>query len=146
MQLGRYDKIDLVPFGEFVPPLFSFVNRVTQEAGDFVPGHDIEVLPAAGHRLGVFICYESAFPDLVRQFAKKGADVLVNLSNDALFRTHGSARTASAYSRVCEPRKIAGSSFARRTTVSRPLSIPQVKFSSASPCTRSLPRPCAMAR
>lgn len=85
MQLGRYDKIDLVPFGEFVPPLFSFVNRVTQEAGDFVPGHDIEVLPAAGHHLGVFICYESAFPDLVRQFTRKGADVLVNLSNDAYF-------------------------------------------------------------
>jgi apolipoprotein N-acyltransferase len=85
LELGRYDKIDLVPFGEFVPPLFSFVNRVTQEAGDFVPGHDIKVLPAAGHRLGVFICYESAFPDLVRQFTAKGADVLVNLSNDAYF-------------------------------------------------------------
>ena len=83
--LGRYDKIDLVPFGEFVPPLFSFVNRITQEAGDFVPGHDIKVLPAAGHKLGVFICYESAFPDLVRQFAKRGADVLVNLSNDGYF-------------------------------------------------------------
>jgi apolipoprotein N-acyltransferase len=91
MELGRYDKIDLVPFGEFVPPLFSFVNRVTQEAGDFVPGKDIEILPAGGHRLGVFICYESAFPDLVRQFPKKGADVLVNLSNDAYFG-HSEAR------------------------------------------------------
>jgi apolipoprotein N-acyltransferase len=84
-EVGRYDKINLVPFGEFVPSLFSFVNRITQEAGDFAPGHDIKVLPAAGHRLGVFICYESAFPDLVRQFTKKGADVLVNLSNDAYF-------------------------------------------------------------
>lgn len=84
-EVGRYDKIDLVPFGEFVPPLFSFVNRITQEAGDFAPGHDIKVLPAAGHRLGVFICYESAFPDLVRQFTNQGADVLVNLSNDAYF-------------------------------------------------------------
>ncbi len=84
-EAGRYDKIYLVPFGEFVPPLFSFVNRITQEAGDFVPGHDIKLLPAAGHRLGVFICYESAFPDLVRQFTNKGADVLVNLSNDAYF-------------------------------------------------------------
>lgn len=82
---GRYDKIDLVPFGEFVPPLFSFVNRITHEAGDFVPGHDVIVLQAAGHRLGVFICYESAFPDLVRQFAAHGANVLVNLSNDAYF-------------------------------------------------------------
>ncbi len=85
LELGRYDKINLVPFGEFVPRLFFFVNRITQEAGDFVPGHDIKVLPAAGHRLGVFICYESAFPDLVRQFSRQGADVLVNLSNDAYF-------------------------------------------------------------
>jgi apolipoprotein N-acyltransferase len=82
---GRYDKIDLVPFGEFVPRVFWFVNRITQEAGDFVPGHDINVLSAQGDRLGVFICYESAFPDLVRQFSKKGANVLVNLSNDAYF-------------------------------------------------------------
>lgn len=84
-EVGRYDKINLVPFGEFVPPLFSFVNRITDEAGDFVPGHDIKVLPANGQRLGVFICYESAFPNLVRQFANKGANVLVNLSNDAYF-------------------------------------------------------------
>jgi apolipoprotein N-acyltransferase len=84
-EAGRYDKIDLVPFGEFVPPMFWFVNRVTQEAGDFVPGKDIKVLPAASDRLGVFICYESAFPDLVRQFTKRGANVLVNLSNDAYF-------------------------------------------------------------
>lgn len=84
-EAGRYDKIDLVPFGEFVPSAFSFVNRITQEAGDFAPGHDIKVLNAAGHRLGTFICYESAFPDLVRQFSRQGADVLVNLSNDAYF-------------------------------------------------------------
>ena len=90
-ELGRYDKIDLVPFGEFVPAIFSFVNRITHEAGDFVPGHDIKVLPAAGHRLGVFICYESGFPHLVRQFAARGADVLVNLSNDAYFG-HSEAR------------------------------------------------------
>src|SRR3954468_24680172 len=84
-EVGRYDKIDLVPFGEFVPSAFSFVNRITQEAGDFAPGRDIKVLNAAGHRLGTFFCYESAFPDLVRQFSGQGADVLVNLSNDAYF-------------------------------------------------------------
>ncbi|MBV8897190.1 MAG: apolipoprotein N-acyltransferase [Acidobacteriaceae bacterium] len=90
-EIGRYDKIDLVPFGEFVPRAFWFVNRITQEAGDFAPGRDIKVLPAAGHCLGVFICYESAFPDLVREFSRKGADVLVNLSNDAYFG-HSEAR------------------------------------------------------
>ena len=89
--IGRYDKINLVPFGEYVPKVFWFVNRITQEAGDFVPGRDVSVMQAAGHRLGVFICYESAFPDLVRQFPKKGADVLVNLSNDGYFG-HSEAR------------------------------------------------------
>jgi apolipoprotein N-acyltransferase len=84
-EAGRYDKIELVPFGEYVPPVFGFVNRVTQEAGDFVPGSEIKVLPAGSNRLGVFICYESAFPNLVRQFTKQGANVLVNLSNDAYF-------------------------------------------------------------
>ena len=84
-QVGRYDKIELVPFGEFVPPLFSFVNRITHEAGDFTPGRDINVLPAGKSRLGVFICYESAFPDLVRQFSARGANVLVNISNDSYF-------------------------------------------------------------
>jgi apolipoprotein N-acyltransferase len=84
-ELGRYDKIGLVPFGEYVPPLFSFVNRITQEAGDFVPGGGIKVLPAGSQKLGVIICYEAAFPDLVRQFSANGADVLVNLSNDGYF-------------------------------------------------------------
>jgi apolipoprotein N-acyltransferase len=82
---GRYDKINLVPFGEFVPSFFFFVNRITHEAGDFVPGQNIAVLQAGNQRLGVFICYESAFPDLVRRFVASGANVLVNLSNDAYF-------------------------------------------------------------
>ena len=89
--VGRYDKVNLVPFGEFVPPLFSFVNRVTQEAGDFAPGHEIKVLPQPPNELGVFICYESAFPDFVRQFARNGATVFFNLSNDGYFG-HSAAR------------------------------------------------------
>jgi len=88
---GRYDKMYLVPFGEFVPAVFSFVNRITKEAGDFAAGRDVKVLPAAGQRLGVFICYESAFPHLVRQFARMGANVLVNISNDGYFG-HSEAR------------------------------------------------------
>jgi apolipoprotein N-acyltransferase len=95
--VDRYDKINLVPFGEFVPPLFEWVNRITQESGDFVPGKRVVVFPvnapgsvnAAGqsapHKAGAFICYESAFPDLVRQFTHAGAEVLLNLSNDGYF-------------------------------------------------------------
>jgi len=85
MEMGRYDKINLVPFGEFVPAAFSWVNRVTQELGDFVPGTEVKVLDAGQRRMGVFICYEAAFPELVRQFSAQGANVLVNLSNDGYF-------------------------------------------------------------
>lgn len=81
----RYDKINLVPFGEYVPRLFSFVNRITKEAGDFAPGDRIVVFPMGAHNLGTFICYESAFPAEVRQFAKRGANLLVNVSNDGYF-------------------------------------------------------------
>lgn len=89
--VDRYDKINLVPFGEFVPKFFGFVNRITQEAGDFAPGDRIVVFPVDGHRLGAFICYESVFPALVRQFVKGGANLLVNLSNDGYFG-HSAAR------------------------------------------------------
>ena len=83
--LDRYDKINLVPFGEFIPPLFGWVNRITHEVGDFVPGNRVVVFPVDDHRVGAFICYESALPGFVRQFVRAGAEVLVNLSNDGYF-------------------------------------------------------------
>jgi apolipoprotein N-acyltransferase len=83
--VDRYDKINLVPFGEFIPPLFGWVNRITHEAGDFVPGTRMVIFPVDGHKAATFICYESAFPDLVRSFVHSGAEVLVNLSNDGYF-------------------------------------------------------------
>jgi apolipoprotein N-acyltransferase len=89
--VDRYDKINLVPFGEYVPSFFGFVNRITQEAGDFAPGNRIVVFPMLSHRLGVFICYESVFPDEVREFVKGGANLLVNISNDGYFG-HSAAR------------------------------------------------------
>jgi apolipoprotein N-acyltransferase len=81
----RYDKIQLVPFGEYIPPAFGWVNRITGEAGDFQPGTRVVLMPVGGHRLGTFICYESAFPDLVRQFTLAGGEMLINLSNDGYF-------------------------------------------------------------
>jgi apolipoprotein N-acyltransferase len=89
--LDRYDKINLVPFGEFVPSIFIWVNRISKEAGDFVPGNRIVEFRVDGHKLGTFICYESAFPEFVREFTLGGAEVLVNISNDAYFG-HTSAR------------------------------------------------------
>ena len=89
--LGRYDKMYLVPFGEFVPPLFGFVNRITQEAGDFAPGTRIVLLRSDGHSVGTLICYEAALPNSARSFAAAGAEVFVNISNDGYFG-HSAAR------------------------------------------------------
>jgi apolipoprotein N-acyltransferase len=88
---GRYDKANLVPFGEFVPPAFAWVNKITDEPGDFVPGSRLTLFPMDSVRAGVFICYESAFPDYVRQFAGNGAAFFVNISNDGYFG-HSKAR------------------------------------------------------
>ena len=90
--LGRYDKMNLVPFGEYVPRLFkSLIEKVSSEAEDFAPGQRQVVLPAGSHRIGAFICYESVFPDFVRRFANRGADLLVNISNDGWYG-HTAAR------------------------------------------------------
>ena len=88
---GRYDKINLVPFGEFVPAAFSWVNKITDEPGDFVSGAQLTLFPVEDTKAGVFICYESAFPDHVRQFANNGASFFVNVSNDGYFG-HSKAR------------------------------------------------------
>ena len=83
--IDRYDKIQLVPFGEYIPPAFSWVNRITGEAGDFRPGTRVVTMPVNDHKIGTFICYESAFPTLVREFTRGGAQLLINLSNDGYF-------------------------------------------------------------
>ena len=89
--VSRYDKIHLVPFGEYVPfkQIFSFAGGLTKEVGDFSRGTSRAPLDAGGIRLGVFICYESIFPDDIRQFASNGAQVLVNISNDGWYGDSG---------------------------------------------------------
>jgi apolipoprotein N-acyltransferase len=88
---GRYDKMHLVPFGEYVPfrSIFFFAGGLTQQVGDFTHGDSRAPLDAGGMKLGTFICYESVFPDEVRQFAAQGAQVLVNLSNDGWYGDSG---------------------------------------------------------
>ncbi|MGA8432882.1 MAG: apolipoprotein N-acyltransferase [Candidatus Sulfotelmatobacter sp.] len=88
---ARYDKAHLVPFGEYLPfpSLFSFAGGLTKEVGEFTPGQSRIPLDAGGSRLGVFICYESIFPDDVRQFANNGAQVFVNISNDGWYGDSG---------------------------------------------------------
>jgi apolipoprotein N-acyltransferase len=88
---GRYDKIHLVPFGEYLPfpSLFRFAGGLTQAVGTFNRGEMRAPLAAGETRIGVFICYESIFPGEVRQLAAQGAEVLVNVSNDGWYGDSG---------------------------------------------------------
>ena len=85
--LGRYDKIHLVPFGEFVPfkEVLWFVRKMVETIGDFGRGTEAKVFDLHGFKLAISICYEITFPDLVRQPVKQGAQYLVNITNDAWF-------------------------------------------------------------
>ena len=84
---GRYDKMHLVPFGEYVPykKLLFFAGDLLGDAGDFSAGTHRSVFQTDGHKVGVFICYESVFPDEIRHFAGLGAEVLVNISDDGWY-------------------------------------------------------------
>jgi apolipoprotein N-acyltransferase len=89
----RYHKIQLVPFGEYVPmqPLFTlggrFAAKVVREVSDFSPGSAPVVAEVDGHLVGGYICYEAIFPALVRGFAHAGAELLINVTNDAWYGT-----------------------------------------------------------
>ena len=86
-ELSRYDKIHLVPFGEYVPgwALPGLVHKITSEVGNFVPGSSYPVAKSPGGGIGVFICYEAIVPQLARKLVANGAGVLVNISNDAWY-------------------------------------------------------------
>ncbi len=82
--VAQYDKIRLLPFGEYVPlpRWLPGVSLIPVLVGDFTPGTDYPLMPIGKARAGVFICFESAFPSIAQRFAADGADVLINISND----------------------------------------------------------------
>ncbi|HKI82612.1 MAG TPA: apolipoprotein N-acyltransferase, partial [Pseudodesulfovibrio sp.] len=84
---GRYDKEHLVPFGEYVPlkKLLFFLGPLVESVADFSPGLDPRPIPCQKTRVGVLICFESIFPDLARRETRAGAELLVNLTNDAWY-------------------------------------------------------------
>ncbi|MCA9503338.1 MAG: apolipoprotein N-acyltransferase [Myxococcales bacterium] len=96
----RYDKTHLVPFGEYVP-LRALLGHLFHSlatglsATDVTPGERPRALTlsagrdAFGLRVGVPICYELLFPDLVRRFAADGAGVLLAITNDAWYGRTG---------------------------------------------------------
>jgi apolipoprotein N-acyltransferase len=89
----RYHKIQLVPFGEYVPlqPLFTlggrFAAKMVREVSDFTPGTEAVLAEVDGHQVGGYICYEAIFPALARSFAARGAELLINVTNDAWYGT-----------------------------------------------------------
>jgi len=101
---NRYDKLHLVPFGEYIPlkKIFRFLETIVP-IGDIAPGKEYTLfsLPTLYQNVeqdplqtnfGVLICFEDIFPDLSRKFVRKGADFLVNITNDAWYR-----KTAASY-------------------------------------------------
>ena len=82
----RYDKVHLVPFGEYVPPwaAFAFTDALVREVGRFTPGEEVTPLPAVVP-LGVAVCYEVVFPGHSSAAVRAGAEVLVTLTNDGWY-------------------------------------------------------------
>ncbi len=99
---GAYHKIHLVPFGEYVPlkNILFFVGKMVQAIGDFQGGDEYTVMTVpynspSGRReakLSTVICYEIIFPDLVRKFVNRGAEIVTTITNDAWF-----GKTAAPY-------------------------------------------------
>ena len=89
---GVYQKMHLVPFGEFVPlrRLLFFVGPLVETAGAFTPGADMVILPTAHGPISTAICYEIVFPGLVRGSVLRGSELLTTITNDAWYG-HSSA-------------------------------------------------------
>jgi len=84
----RYDKEHLVPFGEYVPLgryLPAALRPLVATAGNFTPGESAAPLMAGDIRAGMLICFESIFPDLATARVLAGANLLVNITNDAWY-------------------------------------------------------------
>jgi apolipoprotein N-acyltransferase len=85
--VSRYDKMHLVPFGEYVPlkRLLFFAQKLVQQVGDFTPGSAFTVSSLGSRKLSTVICYESIFPELVREFVSRGAELIVVITDDGWF-------------------------------------------------------------
>jgi apolipoprotein N-acyltransferase len=82
-----YNKVHLVPFGEYTPcrTYLSFLDKMSVANGEFYPGRTLKPVVSGAGKLGVLICYEGIFPDISREIVRNGAQVLINMTNDAWY-------------------------------------------------------------
>jgi len=90
---GRYDKIHLVPWGEYIPykQFFFFARKLTAGVSDMDRGTQRTVYRVNDRTYAAFVCYESIFGDEIRQFVRDGAELLVNISDDGWYGDTGAA-------------------------------------------------------
>jgi apolipoprotein N-acyltransferase len=113
-EIRQYDKIHLVPFGEYVPDWFSGrVGKITAGVSNFVAGSSTEPARTAEGAIGIFICYESIFPQLVRRLTPTGSGVLVTISNDAWY---GHSSAAGQHLEMVRMRAIENRRYVLRST------------------------------
>ena len=91
---ARYDKVHLVPYGEYVPlrSFFPFITKLVAGIGDFKQGKGYYPLNTGNYRLGVLTCFEGILPEAAREYKRRNAELLVNITNDAWF-----GRTSAPY-------------------------------------------------
>ncbi len=85
---GIYNKIKLVPFGERIPLLntFPILRNLQFGQANFEQGRDYRLFISGGYKFPALICFEGVFPELVREFVARGADFIVNITNDAWYK------------------------------------------------------------
>ncbi len=97
-----YTKRELVPFGEYVPPYLSFIDKVVPIGGSFIPGSNVGLIDLKvgedRFRVGSLVCYEDVFPKLARESARAGAQVFFVATNNAWYGEEGGAEQHAAHS------------------------------------------------
>jgi apolipoprotein N-acyltransferase len=113
--LGRYDKIHLVPFGEYIPSrsIFSFAETISKDVGDFHAGSEYRTVSIQGEPINAMICFEAVFPQIARRFVDRGSRLMVNLTNDGWY-----GRSAAPYQHLlmCRWRALENRRFLLRAT------------------------------
>ncbi len=86
---GRYDKIHLVPFGEYIPlkRLLGFAQTITRDVGGFSPGSEYRTVDLGSRPVNAIICFEAVFPQIEREFVRRGSQLIINLTNDRWYGT-----------------------------------------------------------